>query len=267
MVQRSFIKWIGGKARSANQIVSYFPKDFKEYFEPFLGSGVIYFNFNPQGAYLSDSEERLIYTFSCVKNELEDLKKELLSLKNTEDDYYKIREEFNNCSIEKSVRQAARFIYLNKCGYNGLFRVNKSNKFNVPYGKTKSDSHLDFDNLTRCSRALASTTLMSVGYDYILDIVLPGDFVYMDPPYLKEDGNSFIGYNVNQFDAKSHKELAERCYELDERGVKFAVSNSNMPVVSDLYYGFNIVEIMTTRSVSRDVSKRGSHAEVLITNY
>jgi len=267
MVQRSFIKWAGGKFRSVSNIISLFPKDFKEYFEPFVGSGVVHFNFKHRNSYLSDTEERLMYTFICVKYELEDLKKALSKLKNDEDSYYKIREDFNRYLFDKDVRQAARFIYLNKCGYNGLFRVNKSNEFNVPYGRPNGDPHLDFDNLTRCSKDLSSVTLMCSEYKDVLDLASPGDFVYMDPPYLKEDGSSFIGYNSVQFNSKSHVELADDCYDLDKRGILFAVSSSNVPVVSDLYQGFNIVEIPTIRSVSRDASKRGSHVELLITNY
>ena len=267
MVQRSFLKWTGGKQRSILQILEKFPDDYDNYIEPFLGSGSVFFNLKPKTAFLSDINQRLMYTFICVKYNSELVIDFLSQLDNSKEDYYGIRDIFNNEPISDNIRLSSHFIYLNKCGYNGLYRVNSDNKFNVPYGSRDGDPHKDYEVIRQCSKILSSAVMMCSNYNDILSLSKGGDLVYLDPPYVKEDGKSFIGYNSKHFDLREHRLLSEACRSLDKKGVRFALSNSNVSVVRDLYHGFNFHDICTVRSVSRDPSTRGSHGELLITNY
>ena len=267
MLQRSFIKWPGGKYRSLNQLLCLFPKDYGSYYEPFLGSGSVCLNVGDRRKVASDVECALMDTHIQVKNCVDKVIEELDSFDNEESAYYEIRSQFNNSSEEFTYSDAARFIYLNKCGFNGLYRRNKRGGFNVAFGKRSGDPHKDFENLRACSSLLQPVELRSGGYAACLADVDGGDFVYLDPPYLKESETSFTGYNSNQFGISENKKLSEFCEDLDRRGVLFAVSNSNMSLIREWYKGFRIREIQAVRSISREGRSRGRCTDLLITNY
>ena len=267
MTKRSFIKWVGGKYRSIHQLKLLFPKEFKTYYEPFMGSGVVFFNVQPYKAVLNDVEFSLVNTFRSVKRDVASVIKELNSFVNEEESYYTIRKEFNNSSSVVLGRKGAQFIYLNKCGYNGLYRVNKKGHLNVAFGKRVGSPHKDFTNLKDCSAALQNTTIMNSDYKEILDLARRGDFVYMDPPYYKETPKSFVGYNSKEFTEEDHERLALECEFLTKRGVMFALSNSNTDFILNLYKKYNIYPIQIARTVSCDITKRSQAKEILVTNY
>lgn len=267
MLQRSFLKWPGGKYRSLNQLLCLFPKDYGSYYEPFFGAGSACLNVGGRRKVVSDVEDVLMSTHNQVKNNVTKVIEELDSFENEESAYYEIRTQFNNSPEEFSYSDAARFIYLNKCGFNGLYRRNKRGGFNVAFGKRSGDPHKDFENLRACSSLLQSVELRSGGYASCLADVDVGDFVYLDPPYLKESETSFTGYNSNQFGTSENKKLSEFCRNLDSKGVLFAVSNSNLSLIREWYNGFRVHEIQAIRSISREGRSRGVCTELLITNY
>jgi DNA adenine methylase len=258
---------VGGKYRSLSQILPKFPKEFKTYYEPFMGSGVVFFNLKPQDAILNDAEYNLVTMFRSVRDHCEEVWGELKVLKNDPLTYYDVRSAFNDESDFRPGRKAAQFIYMNKCGFNGLYRVNKKGAVNVSYGKRPGSPHQDISSLRACSEILQNTRIMNTDYKEILGMTRCGDFVYLDPPYYKEAENSFTGYNATPFSEEDHERLALECKFMSSRGVLFAQSNSDTEFVRNLYKQYNIYPIYTSRTVSVDTSSRGPVTEVLITNY
>jgi len=267
MFQRSFIKWVGGKYRSLSQLLRLFPAEFNTYYEPFLGSGVVYFNLAPSEGVLNDAENNLVTTFRSVKHDVEGVCNQLELLDNTEEAYYDTRYDFNNTAQIMSGKRAAQFIYMNKCGYNGLYRVNSRGFVNVAFGKRSGEPHKDFEAIRTCSKLLQAASVMNTDYQEIIKLARCGDFVYLDPPYHKESDVSFTGYNAKEFSESDHRQLAEECKALSSRGVLFALSNSNTPFVNDLYKNFYKYSVYTAKTVSRLTSGRGPSTDVLITNY
>jgi DNA adenine methylase len=267
MHQRSFLKWVGGKYRSLSQVLGLFPKEFDVYYEPFMGSGVVYFNLVPPKGVLNDVESSLVTTFRSVKRNAEGVCDALDLLENGKEAYYSVRYDFNNASPMVTPKRAAQFIYMNKCGYNGLYRVNKRGYINVAFGHREGDPHKDFETVRTCSKLLQSASVMNADYRDVTSLARGGDFVYLDPPYHKELPSSFTGYNSQEFSEADHRLLAEECKALSQRGVLFALSNSNTQFVNDLYKNFYKFPIYTARTVSRMVERRGRSTEILITNY
>ena len=267
MSNRSFIKWVGGKTRSLSQILTKFPKDFNTYYEPFLGSGVVYFNLLPHDAVLGDIEENLATAHRAVKNHPQDVCNYLKLLENDEVVYYDVRNDFNHNPETVVGQKAAQFIYINKCGYNGLYRVNKSGAVNVSYGKRSGDPHRDLEIIHKCSKALQKARIMNTDYLEITKLSRKGDFVYLDPPYHKESSSSFTAYNSKEFSEGDHERLSKEFCHLTERGVKAALSNSDTDFIRDLYKNFYIYPIYTSRTVATTVAGRLIATELLITNY
>lgn len=267
MSNRSFIKWVGGKTRSLSQILKKFPKEFNTYYEPFLGSGVVYFNLLPDAAVLGDLEKRLVATHQAVKQYPQAVCSCLELLENDESMYYDVRDAFNYNPESAVGEKAAQFIYINKCGYNGLYRVNKSGSVNVSYGKRSGDPHRDLDIIYKCSKALQKARIVNAHYSELTKMSRKGDFVYLDPPYHKESASSFTGYNAKEFSEEDHKGLAEEFRQLTERGVKVALSNSGTDFIKDLYKNFYIYPVYTSRTVATTVEGRSVATELLITNY
>jgi DNA adenine methylase len=266
-MQRSFIKWVGGKYRSLSQILPKFPKKFKTYYEPFIGSAVLFFNLKPEVSILNDFEFNLVSTFRAVRDHCGDVCEELEALSNDPLTYYEVRKSFNEGASAVPARSAAQFIYMNKCGFNGLYRVNRKGAVNVSYGRRSGSPHQDYQNIRQCSDILKGTQIMNAHYEEILRLTRSEDFVYMDPPYYKEAHNSFTGYNPTPFGPEDHERLALECKFMSKRGVLFAQSNSDTEFIRNLYKQYNIYPINTTRTVSVDASVRGSVTEILITNY
>ena len=267
MYNRSFIKWVGGKSRSLSQIMDKFPREFDTYYEPFLGSGVVYFNVLPDKATLNDKEHNLVSAFRDVKRYPEQVCEQLKGLDNKEGVYYDVRHAFNHTDTGTPGEKTAQFIYMNKCGYNGLYRVNKSGAMNVAFGRRSGQPHQDFTVVRECSKALQKAQIMNTDYLEILDLARRGDFVYLDPPYHKETSTSFTGYNAVEFTEKDHRQLAEECRDITDRGVLFAMSNSSTDLILDLYKNFYIYPVYTSRTVAVTTGGRGTATELLITNY
>jgi DNA adenine methylase len=187
---RSFLKWAGSKRLLLKHILAVLPTQYGTYFEPFLGSGAVYFLLLPSRAVLSDTCRELIETFLAVRDDVDSIVQYLATLKPNKTLYYQIRE---NRSKDPVIR-AAEFIYLNKTCWNGLYRVNLEGRFNVPFGKPRTDFILDFENIRQCATTLGSpgTGITVCDFEHSISSAKRGDLVYLDPPYV-------TGHNNNGF--------------------------------------------------------------------
>ena len=259
-----FIKWAGGKQALLTQILPHFPKSFDRYFEPFIGGGAVFFSINHPKAKINDENEWLVDTYTAIRDNHLGVAKELDKLPNTREDFLKIR-AINPFSVSLEKR-AAYFIYLNKTCFRGLFRVNKKGQFNVPYGEYQR-RYYSIENLSAASHAL-KTVEFSVGdFEKSLLGITPDDFVYFDPPYFKLGGYSdFNRYTAGQFREPEHLRLASLCNELDAQGVKWAVSNSDTPLIREIFKGYRFERIQARREINLKSQDRNIN-ELLILNY
>lgn len=266
---KPFLKWAGGKQKIISRLLSYLPKDFQErrYREPFLGAGSLFFSTQPKRANLSDANEHLIRCFQSVKENPKLVNKYLREhdKKNGKRYYYKIRNIYNNSKF--SIAQSARFIYLNRACFNGIFRVNLSGKFNVPYGKHDNLNLPSNQKLKIISDVLQPTELKVSTFESALKNVCEGDFVYLDPPYPPLNGTSyFTHYTKDKFGIDDQKKVAEIAKVLDSRNCLFMISNADTPYIRKLYARFKITSLSVTRCIS---TKKKKHrvSELVITNY
>lgn len=259
-----FIKWAGGKQAIAKSIVSYFPKSYDRYFEPFLGGGSILLEASPELAFVSDSNRWLIDTYVAVKDDWKSVARQLEKLPNTKTDYLKIR-KINPNKLDP-IKRAAHFIYLNKTGFRGLFRVNQKGEFNVPYG-AYDRRYYSPENLSAVSSFLEKVSFNCCDFEETALNAQDGDFIYFDPPYYKLGGYSdFNRYTPDQFRELDQMRLASLCNELDAKDVRWAVSNSNTTLIRKLYDGYKINEIAARREINLQSQNRAV-TELLITNY
>jgi DNA adenine methylase len=267
---RPFLKWAGGKTQLLPQLIQRLPKSFDRYIEPFLGGGALFFALQPRGAYLADCNSELINCFEVVRSHLPELVTELQSYRYEEAMYYEVRDldrkpEYSELS---PVKRAARCIYLNKTCFNGLYRVNSRGQFNVPFGRYTDPKILDEKNLRACSQALKSAILTSSNFEDIVEVAQPDDFVYFDPPYAPvSETSDFTAYASGGFDDSAQELLLLVCLKLHQKGVKWMVSNSNAPLIQELYRGFKIEPVDATRAINSKGSKRGPVVELIIRNY
>jgi DNA adenine methylase len=277
-----FVKWAGGKTQLLDRLDKLIPKTFDRYFEPFLGGGALFYHLSSVKnmrfvAYLSDLNQELINVYKVVKSNIEELIDILRAYKIEyhkcpEDFYYDLRDKFdfeNSTRIEK----AARLITLNKTCYNGLYRVNSNGRFNVPMGKYRNPIICDSKNLYNASLILGSLESHLYWEDYqkiLTDKTQEGDFVYLDPPYNPITATAnFTGYTGSGFTKRDQECLAKTFKELDARGCKVILSNSDTDYVRELYvdYTKNIHQVIVRRSINSRTSKRIGHKELLICNY
>lgn len=262
-----FLKWAGGKSQLITTYDTYFPKDFKRYFEPFTGGGAIFFhlhNSQPRfKGHLSDLNEELINCYTMIRDNVDELIEELAVHPNDEAYFYKLRAQ--NTKRMSEVKRAARLIYLNKTCFNGLYRVNSKGQFNVPFGFYKNPKTCNVANLKACSDALANVELSCRPFDAVLKNAKKGDFVYFDPPYhpLSPTAN-FTSYTKNSFSAQDQEHLAEIFAKLSKRGCHVMLSNSDCPFIRDLYKEFQIETVSAMRAINCKSEGRGKISEVLV---
>jgi DNA adenine methylase len=264
-----FLRWAGGKRSLVKHLQKFLPSNPLEriYFEPFLGAGSLFFALRPNIALLSDSNQCLIDCYTYVRDCPELIANYLCEhkIRNSERYYYEVRDKYN-CS-SRSAAQAARFIYLNKTCFNGIFRVNRKGKFNVPYGRKESPFLPDRKLLQSCSSALKNVLLKSTTFEEALATANKGDFIYLDPPYPPLNNTSnFTLYTKDRFNIDDQKRLAETVYELDARGCLIMMSNADIPLIREFYNKFIRHSLPVTRYITCKSIKHKVR-ELIITNY
>ncbi len=266
---RPFLKWAGGKGRLLRQYADLFPDKIGNYHEPFLGSGAVFFRLYPRiegGAHLSDRIEDLILTYRAVRDDVAGVVRRLKKHVYEREHYYRVRAQ--NPARLSAAGRAARFIYLNRTGFNGLYRVNRSGKFNVPFGRYKNPTICDEEGLRRASEPLASAEIENRGFEDLPGCVKKGDFVYLDPPYHPRSKTSnFTAYTSDPFGEDEQRALAKTCQALHERGARFMLSNSDTAFIRRLYKGFGIQRVYAARAINASPNGRGKIAEVVVRNY
>ena len=260
-----FVKWAGGKRSIIGKIREYLPANIETYHEPFVGGGAVFFAFQHiiKKATLADLNEELVLAYDIVANDTENLIKALLiheANHGTEDGYYlKIRD---GEEPENAVDRVSRFLYLNKTCYNGLYRVNKSGRFNVPEGRYTNPKICDEVNLRNVSNVLKKAKIKVGQFDVTVS-PQKGDFVYCDPPY---DG-TFSGYQSDGFGDADQRRLKNAMDTWAEQGALVMISNSDTELIRGLYEDYHVHSITAQRNISSNGKTRGQIPEVLITNY
>jgi DNA adenine methylase len=263
-----FLKWVGSKRFLASEILPRLPKKIKTYYEPFVGGGAVFFALAAEGrferAVIGDANEELMNVYAMISMYPTHLTRFLSDFAQDEKTYYKIRAQ-DPATLSLRDR-AARTIYLNKVGFNGLYRVNRKGGFNVPWGRQEGRTLFDEENIVACSTALRDlTTLASLDFENTVFPARRGDAIYYDPPYLPVSTTAnFTSYTAGGFTLNDQERLRDNAMALVKRGVHVLLSNSDTPLVRKLYKGFKIEEVQAPRRVNSKGSKRGNVGELLI---
>ena len=290
---KPFVKWVGGKGQLVSQLEKYIPADgervLTKYAEPFVGGGALLFNvlskYNFESLYIGDTNAELINAYNVVKNNVEQLIEKLKEMQLAfvpmgeearKDYYYKARDRFNSLILSNctEIEKASLFIFLNKTCFNGLYRVNKKGKFNVPMGAYKTPTICDENNLRNVSEALQNVTIVCADYSLCKDYIDKYTFVYLDPPYRPISATAkFTAYNADCFDDKEQIRLAKFIDEINLSGAKIMLSNSDPQNVNpqdtffeDLYKEYTINRVEAIRAINSKWDGRGKIKELLICN-
>lgn len=290
---KPFVKWVGGKSQLISELEKMLPSDgnkvLTKYAEPMVGGGALFFNilskYDFNELYISDINAELINAYQVIKSNVNELIAKLSEMELTflpMDDngrkyyYYLIRDKFNAIKLNENtvIEKAAYFIFLNKTCFNGLYRVNKKGEFNVPMGSYKNPTICDEDNLRNINKALQKVIIVCGDYSLSKDFIDKETFVYIDPPYRPiSETSAFTSYNSDVFDDKEQIRLAKFIDEINEKGAKIVLSNSDPKNVNqddnffdDLYKAYQIHRVSATRMINSDADKRGKINELLICN-
>jgi DNA adenine methylase len=268
---KPFLKWVGGKRQILKHLIKLLPPDVQNrtYHEPFLGGGSLFFALNPSVAFLSDLNKLLIMVYKYVRDCPELVHQHLCEHRKNDSSiyYYQTRELYNRQKNRPSASQAARFIYLNKTCYNGVYRVNSQGLFNVPYGRYDTTSLPSLEHLKQVSKVLQGKEISVQSYKEALEKAKKGDFIYLDPPYPPRNNTScFNHYTSDRFSEKDQERLADMVRELDSDGCYLMISNGNDEKILELYDNFNVHNYEVTRFITCK-KKRDKIEELVITNY
>lgn len=264
-VPRPFLKWAGGKRSLIPQFADHLPETYGRYHEPFVGSAALFFHLKPPRAVLSDNNERLVRAYRGLRDRTDQVIELLSKYPYDKDFYYRMRERQID-RVKDDAKVAAWLIYLNKTGFNGLYRVNRKNRFNVPFGKFSNPNICDEPNLRACAEELQRVDLAVADFEATVADAKEGDLVYFDPPYVPlSRSSSFTSYTHQGFGPEEQARLRDCALALARRGVHVLVSNSSAPEVRELYQAdFDLFEIQARRSINTRGDKRGPVTELLI---
>ncbi len=292
-VAKPFLKWAGGKGQLLNAFDEMFPNELVDgeidtYIEPFVGGGAVLFhviqNYKIKKVYINDINKELINCYRCIKADvnktilmLEKLEKEYLSSIDRAAYFYNVRDRYNEIHLNGNYdfEKCSDFIFLNRTCFNGLYRVNKDGKFNVPHGKYKNPLICDKENLMFCSKLLQNVEITFGSYENVLSKADDKTFVYFDPPYRPLlENNSFVSYDKAGFDDDDQKVLADNYKSLHKKKCFLMLSNSDPKNTNekdnffdDLYNGFEIDRVYAKRMINCQASKRGDITEIVVRNY
>lgn len=281
-VPQPFLKWAGGKRALLPQITQLLPREIGAYHEPFVGAGAVLLSLPAQLRKLAnDYNSELILAYEAVRDDVDSVIRELKTHVNTESHYMAVRawDRDPSFAARPVAQRAARLIYLNKCGFNGLYRVNRRGYFNVPFGKQKNPDFLAENNLRAVSAFLGVrdatggflATFSSVDFREAMQRARQGDFVYCDPPYDPVSPTAaFTSYSHDGFGRRDQEDLRDQAEQLAGRGVRVLLSNSDTPFIRALYRDraiFRIRRVEVRRAIAAKSTSRGAIGEVLIDNY
>jgi len=263
---KPFLRWTGSKSWLVRgDLKNYLPNSFNNYHECFLGGGAVFFSLNPEKeVFLYDINRDLIEVYTEIRDNVELVIKTLKKLKNSEDEYYRIR----NSNAYKPHTRAAKFIYLNKCSFNGIYRVNSLGNYNVPYGRRKNVDIVCEENLRKVSQSLQSATIKAVDFKETLKYIKKGDLVFLDPPYtVAHENNGFIEYNQKLFSWDDQEKLKDFVQAIKDKEAYFVLTNASHNSILELYK--NTGEIFKKSRYSKVGGRnktRGMYNELIICN-
>lgn len=268
-----FIKWVGGKRQLLKEILPRIPHDCTTYIEPFIGGGAVMWNINTQQyskIIINDYNSELVNCYRVIQQSPEKLIQELDKHINDKQYYLELRNLDRNSDFTQmcSIFRASRFIFLNKTGFNGLYRVNSNNQMNVPYGKNPTATIYEIDNIFACSKHLQNIVILNGSFEHIKEHITDNTFVYLDPPYFPISQTAdFTTYTDIGFGYNQQMQLKELCDFIDSKKCKFIQSNSHSPIAFDMYSKYNIVEVYANRAINCDAAGRSKMKEILVINY
>lgn len=266
---KPFLRWAGGKSRITELLAVYTPKTYNRYWEPFLGSAAMFFYLRPEKAFLSDNNSALVDCYNHVRDNPEKIYEKLKehTKKNSEEHYYSVRDLYNKS--KPSISQSARFIYLNKTNFNGIFRVNTKGEYNVPYGYKKSLALPPYENFLEISDLLKKADIKHQPFENIENnnLIQENDFVYFDPPYPPLTATAyFTHYTTERFLWEDQKRVAELAKKLAAKKCYVMISNSDTTEIRKLYQGWYSYKLPVVRWVAANGSRIKVN-EIIITNY
>lgn len=263
---KPFLRWAGGKTWFIDHLEALLDgQHFANYYEPFLGGGSIFFSLSvtDAAATLSDANTELIDTYISIRDNVEEVIQYFATYENTSDFYYKLREKEPTDPFER----AARFIYLNHTSYNGLYRVNRKGKYNVPFGKRKSDT-IDIEEIRKASRALVGANLLSGDFENRGDVIHEGTLVFLDPPYtVSHNDNGFVQYNQSIFSIEDQARLARYIQFIMDQGAYFILMNAAHNAIREIFADCGRSMLVERQSlIGGKNAKRGLTSELVFTN-
>lgn len=266
-----FVKWAGGKRQLLEHLSVRMPKEYTDYYEPFVGGGALLFHQKPSWAFINDINRELIHTYTEIRDHVGPLSVLLSSMDQvtcTKEFYYEMRGRYNDKLKTKDydTEMAALFIYLNKHCFNGLYRVNRKGQFNVPWNQKEQVRSVDVENIKNISYYLKSVTITCQDFEASLETAKKGDFIYFDSPYAPLNPASFDSYTKEGFTEEEHRRLAKVFRELSERGCYCMLTNHNTELIQELYQDYLQEEVDVRRAINSDPRKRVGK-EVIIRNY
>lgn len=272
---KPIIKWAGGKARLLPTLLPMMPEDTSDYVEPFAGGLAVLFAIAPQTAHINDNNPELVNLYEVVRDAPAALVEALgrHAKDNSESHFYDVRaldRDAETFEALSRVERAARFVYLNKTAYNGLWRVNSKGQMNAPYGRYKRPAIVNADGIRAAHEFFADRDVVFTTGDFAdtLPHIKCGTFVYLDPPYDPISKTAaYTGYTPGGFGREDQERLRDYCDELNERGASFMLSNADTEFINCLYHGYHIVKVKAPRAISCKSDGRKAVSEVVVTNY
>tara|TARA_R110002072_G_scaffold2023_2_gene17187 strand:+ start:329 stop:1156 length:828 start_codon:yes stop_codon:yes gene_type:complete len=261
---KPLIRWAGGKRWLLKHLETMIDiNKYNAYHEPFIGGGSVFFKFSPKTSFISDSNEWLIETYNSIKENPNEIIKYLEKFKKDKENYYKIRK----INYSNQFKRSAQFIYLNQMSFNGIFRVNLSGKYNVPYGN-REHYNFDYENIISVSSALQNTQISHSDFSKTIDNIKKGDLVFLDPPYtITHNLNGFVQYNQKIFSLEDQYKLAEMIQEIKRKEAFYILTNAAHKKVKEIFDDTDtLLEISRASVIGGKGAKRGKYSEYLFTN-
>lgn len=269
IIVKPFLRWAGGKNWLIKELHKFLPDKFNNYYEPFLGGGSVFFYLKSQGfiqnsSYLSDLNGELVETYQLIKSKPNDIINRLSSFKNEQEFYYNMRSQV----FTDSVDNAAKFLYLNRTSFNGIYRVNKNGEYNVPFGNRSLAKLFDLENLVDGSNMLSDTSISCMDFFDTIETIKKGDLIFLDPPYtVAHENNGFVKYNQKIFAWEDQIRLNEFLVKLNKLGAYFIMTNAAHISIEELYKDIGIYsKVNRPSSIGGKGAKRTAYNELIFTN-